>query len=233
MKVLIGYSMRSGSTVLAHVLGGHTRVRAYGDLSSMLALPRLAVPEAGRTLVVKPPDLVFLGRRLDARRHFDRGIWLTRDPRDSYLSALDSGYAYLFRRPGPFEAGIDVGFLHRWRRIHAHYLERPQRWHLLRYEDLAREPSERLARLQAHLELPVETLLPFRFRRRDLLNGGDYKVARTRELRPDGIGRHRHRLTRAQREVFAHHLGAEMAALDYAAGPERAATAPAGVQGVA
>jgi hypothetical protein len=217
MRVLIGYSMRSGSTVLAHVLGGHSRVRAYGDLSSVLAMPGLARPSEDRTLIVKPPDLVFLGRRFDPRRFFDRGIWLARDPRDSYLSALDSGYAYLCRRPGPFKQGIDTGFLERWRRVHAHYFECPSRWHLLRYEDLARQPSARLAELQTHLDLPVETLLPFRFRRRDLLNGGDYKVARTRNLRPDGIGRHRRVLTAAQQSVFRHHLGEEMSRLGYPA----------------
>jgi len=215
MRVLIGYSMRSGSTVLAHVLGGHSRVRSHGDLSSLLALPRLAVPGNGRVLLVKPPDLVFLHRRLDARAHFDRGIWLARDPRDSYLSALDSGYAYLFRRPGPFEEGIDVGLLQRWRRIHAHYLERPERWHLLRYEDLALNPSGRLARLQDHLGLERETLLPFRFRRRDLLNGGDYKVARTRTLCTDGVGRHRQALTAGQQALFHHYLGDAMAILGY------------------
>jgi len=215
MRVLIGYSMRSGSTVLSHVLGGHSMVRAYGDLSSALALARVAKARPDRTLVVKPPDLVFLGHRFDPRRFFDRGIWLARDPRDSYLSALDSGYAYLCRRPGPFEQGIDTGLLERWRRIHAHYFERPERWHLLRYEDLARQPSARLTELQAHLDLPAETLLPFRFRRRDLLNGGDYKVARTRNLRPDGIGRHRRVLTAAQQSVFRHYLGEAMEHLGY------------------
>lgn len=74
MEVLIGCSMRSGSTLRAHVLGGHSAVQAYGDLPSMAALPRPGFPDQGRTLVVKPPDLVFLSPRLDVRYRFDRKV---------------------------------------------------------------------------------------------------------------------------------------------------------------
>lgn len=215
MRVLIGYAMRSGSTVLTHVLGGHSRVRAYGDLSSLGAWPRLLLSRGGDTLVVKPPDLVFLQDGTGPLRWFDRGIWLVRDPRDSYLSSLESGYAYLFRRPGPFEAGIDVGLLHRWARIQRCYLAHARQWYLLRYEDLVRTPYATLAELQDWLELPRETLLPFRFRRRDLLHGGDYKVARTRHFSSAGTGRHRGELTDEQQAVFRWHLGTEMDALGY------------------
>lgn len=39
MKILICYSMRSGSTLLQHMLAGHDRLRATADLSSAAALP--------------------------------------------------------------------------------------------------------------------------------------------------------------------------------------------------
>jgi hypothetical protein len=48
--------------------------------------------------------------------HFDRYVWLVRDPRDSYLSAVESGYAYLFWPRGKKEMGIDVGLLKRWKK---------------------------------------------------------------------------------------------------------------------
>lgn len=216
MRVLIGYAMRSGSTLLAHVLGGHSRVRAYGDVSSIGALPKL-LRGADETVVVKPPDLLFLSSRFSLDGCFDRHIWLTRDPRDSYLSAVESGYAYLFRRPGPFRDGIDVGLLKRWSRIHRRYLDHPDRWRLVRYEDLARHPLPTLDGLLAYLGLPRETLLPFQWRRSHWLRGGDYKIARTRNVTTRGIGRYRETLTAAQQQVFADILGDEMRVLKYAA----------------
>jgi len=214
MKVLVGYAMRSGSTLLAHVLGGHSRVRAYGDLSSVAAVPRLT-RRCEDTLVVKPPDLVFLSPRVCPERWFDRGVWLTRDPRDSYLSTVESGYAYLFRRRGAMCHGIDTGLLERWARIHRRYLDNPDAWHLVRYEDLTREPEATLRRLLDYLELPAETLLPFQWRRRDWLQGGDYKIARTRNISARGVGRHRAELDGPQRRVFAEQIGAEMDAMGY------------------
>lgn len=214
MRVLVGYAMRSGSTLLAHVLGGHSRVRAYGDLSSILSVPRL-LRQPEQTLVVKPPDLVYLAGGLPLHRYFDRAVWLTRDPRDSYLSAVESGYAYLFRRPGLREHGIDTGLLERWARIHRCYFEDPDRWYLVRYEDLATRPADTLRRLQAHLGLPEEKLVPFRWRRRDLMRGGDYKIAHTRDVSPRGIGRYRGVMGPRQRAVFAAHLGPQIRALGY------------------
>jgi len=225
VKVLIGYAMRSGSTLLAHVLGGHSGVRAYGDLSSLAALPRLAGRGAG-TVVVKPPDLVFLGTRRSPLRYFDRAIWLTRDPRDSYLSALESGYAYWFRRPGPYRHGIDVGLVDRWARIHHHVLSAPDRWHLVRYEDFTAEPRRTLRRLLAFLDLPEERLLPFRWRRRDWLRGGDYKIAATRDVTPRGVGRHRRMLNASQQAVFHERVGEQMRALGYADGAAAPACRP-------
>ncbi len=230
MRVLIGYSMRSGSTVLAHALGGHSRVRACGDPSSLAALPRLPRPARDHTLVVEPPDLCFLSSRLDPLRYFDCGIWLVRDPRDSYLSTLESGYACLFRPPGPHEGGLDIGLLRRWARIQQRYLDEPGRWYLLRYEDLVRDPLATLARLQDHLELPREVPLPFRFRRRDFLRGGDHKIARTRHLSGDGIGRHADRPSAEQQALFARYLEPEMGALGYRIGPPAGRQVPAVVQ---
>ena len=133
LRVLIGYSMRSGSTLLAHILDQHSALRAYSDVSSLYVLGRMALCLPPRTNVcVKPLDIVYLRRRAGLTRHFNRFVWITRDPRDSYLSAIKSGYAYLFWRPGRIINGIDVGLLRRWRQVHRHLLSGRRGWHVVR-----------------------------------------------------------------------------------------------------
>lgn len=214
MKVLIGYSMRSGSTLLQHILGGHSQLRAFSDLSSMGVLaPILSGLPVGGNLCVKPMDLLYLQSKVDFYRHFDRFIWITRDPRDSYLSAVESGYAYWFQRPGPQEEGIDVGLLRRWGRIHRHLFEHRRRWHLVKYEDLAKNPEPVLTRIQDYLQLPQEQLLPYRpFSR---FHGGDFKLSQRPRVQADSVQRHRQRLNAAQRGVFQRHLGEALQALGY------------------
>jgi hypothetical protein len=224
MRILIGYSMRSGSTLLQHMLGGHSALRSLSDLSSLAALARiglgLRLPDH---LCVKPMDLLYLQRGIDCYRRFDRFVWLARDPRDSYLSAIESGYAYLFWPRGRPEAGIDVGLLERWRRIYRHYFEHPDRWYRLRYEDLVARPEPTLRALLDHLELAYEPLYPFS--RFTLLRGGDYKITRHRSISGRSRQRHCRELTAEQNAVFARHLGAEMRELGYLE-PQRRCWAP-------
>lgn len=214
MKVLIGYSMRSGSTLLQHILGGHSRLQGFSDLSSMTVLTRILAdwPVRGN-LCVKPMDLLYLQSRVDFYRRFDRLIWITRDPRDSYLSALESGYAYLFWKQGTLEQGIDTGLLRRWWRIHDHLFQHPERWYLVKYENLVEQPESVLAGIQDYLQLPRERLLPYRpFSR---LHGGDFKLSRRRGVAADSVQRHRQRLDDAQQGVFQRHLGERLQALGY------------------
>ena len=213
--ILIGYSMRSGSTLLQHVLDQHSQVRAFSDLSSFPALLRL---RAGRSydahVCIKPMDVFYLGRRPRLEPHFDKRIWLARDPRDSYLSTRSSGYAYLLWPPGRRVHGIDVGLLRRWKRIYRQYFQQPERWHLITYESLVRDPDRALAELLDYLDLNAEQLLPFKtpFRK---LNGGDYKLSQTRTVNPESAGRHREELTSDQQAVFRAYLGPEMERLGY------------------
>jgi hypothetical protein len=117
MRILIDYSMRSGSTLLQHILDQHSAVRSYSDISSS---PALASAWLGLRLkghhLIKPLDLLYLMPKTRLFDHFDRYVWLVRDPRDSYLSAVESGYAYLFWPRGKKEMGIDVGLLKRWKK---------------------------------------------------------------------------------------------------------------------
>lgn len=230
MRILIGYSMRSGSTLLEHVLDGHSQLRAYGDLSSILALSRRFGPRRDRGhICVKPMDLLYLQQAFDFYRHFDKFIWLARDPRDSYLSTIESGYAYLFWLPGRRCCGIDTGLIKRWQRIYRHYFERRDSWYLVRYEDLAERPHTTLECLLEYLELPHETLIPFaRFSRR---HGGDYKLSRRSTISGHSAQRFRHELTVDQLDLFDSLLGGEIAGLGYPSGtpanaPASAATSP-------
>lgn len=214
MKILIGYSMRSGSTLLQHILNQHSQIRSFSDLSSNLALVRILLqrhPEGNYCM--KPMDLVFLGKRCPLLRYFDKFIWISRDPRDSYLSSLESGYAYLFWLPGRKEHGIDVGLLRRWKRIYRHFFRERERWHWIRYEDLVSDPDRTLAGLLDYLELPHETLLPFS--RFNLANGGDHKLRHTRTVKAKSVARYRKEMSQLQQQIFKKHLGREMEQLGY------------------
>ncbi|MCG5496963.1 sulfotransferase family protein [Ectothiorhodospira variabilis] len=214
MRVIIGYSMRSGSTLLAHILSGHSQARAYSDISSNWALVRIALGlQPPGMICIKPVDLLYLQRHVRLWDRYDRRIWLARDPRDAYLSSVESGYAYLLWRRGRREEGIDVGLLKRWRRIYDTYLDDPDPWYRIHYEDLVARPDATLAGLMNYLDLPHETLYPFQTF--DILHGGDYKIARSNTVRDDSRHRYQRELTPAQLEVFDRYLGDHMRALQY------------------
>lgn len=214
MKILIGYSMRSGSTLLQHILNGHSMLRSYSDLSSFWMLVRslTGFKPAGH-VCIKPMDLLYLQSSINFYRHFDRFIWLARDPRDSYLSAIESGYAYLFWPPGRKCEGIDAGLLKRWRCIYRHYFEHPERWYLVKYEDLVTSPDKTLKKLLDHLHLPYEKLYPFEpF---DRLHGGDFKIANHTNLTSESARRHQRELNSRQNTLFSRLLREEMKMLGY------------------
>jgi hypothetical protein len=216
MRILIGYSMRSGSTLLQHLLNEHSRLRSFSDISSLPVLATLACGIRLDGLCVKPLDLFYLPRRAPVLGWFDRHVWLARDPRDSYLSSIASGYAYLFQRRGDLEHGIDVDLLRRWRRIYRHYFRHRRTWRLVRYEDLAERPEPTMARLLEDLGLSREPVTEFR--RFSLLSGGDWKLRRAGRVHAGSVGRHREQLTPDQQKVFTRHLGREMARLGYEPG---------------
>lgn len=213
-RILIGYSMRSGSTLLQHILNQHSRICSFSDLSACLAFAKiLAGMRFNYHVCVKPMDVIFLGRKRSYLRYFDKFLWLARDPRDSYLSSLESGYAYLFWQRGRQEHGIDVGLLKRWRRVYRHYFGNEHVWHLVKYEDLVADPDRTLASLLTYLNVPVESLLPFdKFK---LVNGGDYKLRNTRTVQNSSVGRYLWELDVKQLKVFERYLSPEMEKLGY------------------
>jgi hypothetical protein len=213
-RILIGYSMRSGSTLLSHVLGQHSQIESYSDLSAFGALARLAMkPSPGRHLCVKPMDVFYLSQHPRLMPQFNRFVWLTRDPRDSYLSTVESGYAYLLWPPGRRIVGIDTGLLRRWQRITQRYLACPDLWHRVRYEELTSRPDEVLGSLFDYLGIPSEELLPFdRFK---LRRGGDYKIRDSSNIHSSSVQRWKAELNDEQRELFASMLGPTMKKLGY------------------
>lgn len=216
MKILIGYHQRSGSTLLQHMLNGHSEIRSFSDANSFLLLPALLSgysPEGN--ICIKPMDNFFLFRSRFLYRRFDKFIWLARDPRDSYLSALEAGFAYgsSLWLPGRKIHGIDVGLLHRWKRVYRHYFQLKNRWHLVRYEDLVSNPDPVLHDLFAYLELPYEKVYPFR--KFNLAAGGDPKLVKTKTIHKKSVSRYQERLTGPQLRVFEKLLGKKMRALGY------------------
>ena len=95
MKILIGYSQRSGSTLLQHILGQHSQIHSYSDGTSLIVLPALMAGCEPKqfSICVKPMDFFFLLHRREFYQKFDKFVWIARDPRDAYLSAFEVGYA--------------------------------------------------------------------------------------------------------------------------------------------
>jgi len=158
-------------------------------------------------------DVLFLGNKVPMMSKFDKLVWLCRDPRDSYLSTIESGYAYRAWPKGKKVRGIDAGLLNRWKRIHKHYFENPTTWHKVRYEDLVSEPTQTLTNLFEFLEIEYEELLPFdKF---DYNNGGDYKICDTNNVQTKSKHRYKRELKANQLKLFDKLIGEEMDILGY------------------
>jgi hypothetical protein len=216
-NILIGYAMRSGSTLLQHILNEHSLIHAYSDFNSLFVLPpTIAGLRSNVNRVVKPLDLFYVYIRGSFYERFDKFIWIARDPRDSYLSAEEAGpiYQYLFWRPGERKHGIDLGLLERWKRTYHHYFDDETRWHLIKYEELVTRPRRILRRLFAYLELPFEKVYPFR-RFRLYRAGGDYKLRNTKDIHSKSVGRYRNCLSADQQSIFRKVLGPQIQRLGY------------------
>jgi hypothetical protein len=209
--------MRSGSTLLQHILHQHSQIRSFSDLNSLFVLPAmLSDYQPDSNWCLKPIDLLYLYTQRPFYDHFDKFIWITRDPRDAYLSASEAGltFMYLMWFPGKKEQGIDVGQLERWKRIYQHYFKNPKRWHLIRYENLVTRPRRVLKRLFRYLEVPFEQVYPFNpFRW--FGSGGDPKLKKTRTIHKKSVARYQDQLSGPQLTIFKKYLGQEMNKLGY------------------
>ena len=206
--------MRSGSTLLQHLLGGHSKLRSVGDITSFIPFMRILMGlKPNYNICVKPVDLLYLQNRVNFYKYFDKFVWIARDPRDTYLSTIESGYAYLFWPHGKIIHGIDIGLLKRWRLIYQHYFEHNETWYLVKYEDLVINPTHTLKKILNYLGLPYERLIPFqRFHR---IHGGDYKIRRFSTVSPHSLYRHKTELTQSQIHVFENYLSDAMRILGY------------------
>lgn len=214
MKILIGYYQRSGSTLLQHILNEHSMVRSYSDVSSLFIIPvLLAGFKPSERVCIKPLDVFFMISPESFYQKFDKFIWLARDPRDSYLSAFEIRFAYNFWFPGKRLRGIDVGLLKRWRLVYHQYFKNPQRWYLVRYEDLVSKPKQVLIDLFSYLEVPYEDVYPFH--KHNLLSGGDPKLRRTKSIHNKSIFRYKKQMPQQQQQVFILFLQNEMQRLGY------------------
>ena len=213
MRILIGYSMRSGSTLLQHILHQHPKISSYSDLNSLLILPPLVCGVPLNNVCVKPMDLFFLGQSIFFRNRFDRFVWITRDPRDSYVSSIEYKWASAIWPKGRRVKGIATGLVRRWKRVYRHYFTEPERWHLVRYEDLATKPEETSAKLLEYLGLPHHNVVDFGHFKG--LGGGDMKLRKENTVHPKSVFRFRRVLSMEQQQVFADMIGGEMRQLGY------------------
>lgn len=214
MKILIGYHQRSGSTLLQHMLNEHSQIRSFSDVTSLFILPFILLGYQPQGHVcVKPLDIYFLLNSSRFYERFDKFIWLARDPRDSYLSAFEIKFAYNFWFPGRKLRGIDVGLLKRWQMIYRQYFRHPERWHLLRYEDLVTKPGETMGKLFEYLGLPFEGV--DKFERFNLLAGGDPKMVKTNQVHNKSVHRYQAQMSKPQQNVFLRFLRREMRRLGY------------------
>mgnify|MGYP001556061278 CR=1 FL=1 len=216
MKILIGFHQRSGSTLLQHILNSHSKVSAYSELDSVLVLPLiLGGYPLPQVMAIKPWDGFFLRRPKLFYRRFDKFIWLARDPRDTYLSEMEKGYTFgakFWMRDKEIH-GVNVGLLKRWKQIYQTYFRNRDRWHLVRYEDLATNPEPTLQALFAYLDLPYEKVYPFK--KYNVLKGGDDKLAKTRTIHKKSVSRFKEQMAPKQIRVFKKFLGNEMRELQY------------------
>lgn len=214
MKILIGYHQRSGSTLLQHMLNEHSLIRSFSDHTSLYLLPAILCGyQPKHRVCVKPLDVFFFLNSDLLYQHFDKFIWLARDPRDTYLSAFEIKFAYNFWFPGRKLRGIDVGLLKRWKLVYRQYFRAPKRWHLVRYEDLVIKPLEMLRSLFDYLEVPFENVN--QFGRFNLLAGGDPKMRQTDRVHNKSVQRYRMQMPRSQQQVFGWFLRREMKRLGY------------------
>jgi hypothetical protein len=214
MKILIGYAQRSGSTLLQHILNEHSQISSYSDANSLLVLPAILSgykPESN--VCVKPLDFLFMLRSPLIYRRFDKHIWIARDPRDSYLSAMEIGFSYFFWLPGKKVGGVDTGQIKRWKLVYEQFFLNRRRWHLVHYEDLVTNPEPVLQKMFEYLELPYEKVFPFpKF---NLLSGGDPKLLKTKTIHKKSVKRYRKEMPRRQQRVFKMIIGKEMRKLGY------------------
>jgi hypothetical protein len=216
-NILVGYSMRSGSTLLQHLLDQHSQIHAYSDFNSLFVLPSaLLGKRSSYHRVIKPLDLFYLYSRSPFYKRFDKFIWIARDPRDAYLSAEEAGplYKYFLWLPGKRRFGIDTGLLRRWKRTYRHYLRNQERWFLIKYEDLVTQPRIVLKKLFRFLEVPFEKVFPFQpFSL--FPAGGDYKLGKTSSVHTKSVGRFHTGLNAKQKRLFRNLLGREIKQLGY------------------
>jgi hypothetical protein len=205
--------MRSGSTLLQHILDQHSQIDSYSDLSSIPQIPLVMLGIGPKNICIKPVDLFFLYNTRWLFTSFEKMIWIARDPRDSYTSAIESGYAYILWLKGQVVEGIDTGLLDRWRKVYERYLEKPEKWYLVKYEDLTTTPDAVIAGILDYLELPQEQLLPFK--KYKLSSGGDYKIVETKTVSNKSVGRYKKKITPAQAAVIEAYLAPEMKMFGY------------------
>ncbi len=219
-SVLLGYHRRSGSTLLMNLMKAFDSLTIYGEMPSIPIMMRYILGNArvNNNICAKPMDLFYLLYPENFKKFyksFDKFVWITRVPMDTYLSEIETGYMYLSYLSRKEVEGIRTKFFERWKKVYSHYFANEEKWHLIRYEDLTTDPARTFERLSEYLDLdhsPDKLEL-------DILDikwdGGDTKILNTDGIHTNSTFRYEEDMTDKQIELFVDELGEEMRRLGY------------------
>lgn len=218
-SILIGFHRRSGSTLMKSLMSMFEDINIYGETPSIPVLLRsvLGRGKVEDNTCVKPIDAFYLHPVVgyDYFDWFDKFVWISRIPMDTYLSDIGTGYMYLSYLSREEREGIRVKFFERWKRIYKHYFDNKDKWYLVRYEELTHDPYKVLNKLSDYLGLDYDHH-NFDLDKLDIRwDGGDTKILSTDTIHAQSRFRYEDEMTESQIELFRENLGSEMEELGY------------------
>lgn len=219
-SILIGFYRRSGSTLLMNLMKTFDSIDVYGEVHSLpimlKSLMRNDKPE--KDICLKPMDFVYLLLKSDYKKYFkvfDKFVWITRMPMDTFLSEMETGYMYLSHMSKKEKNGIRTKFFDRWKKIYSHYFDNDDKWYLIRYEDITDNPLKEFKDLSNYLDID------FNKEKLDLssLNvrwdGGDTKILKTNKIHKKSRYRYKNEMNDKQINLFDDYIGNEINKLGY------------------
>ncbi len=219
-SILLGYHRRSGSTLLMNLMKAFDSLTIYGEMPSIPIMIRYILGDArvNNNICAKPMDLFYLAYPENFRRfynNFDKFVWISRIPMDTYLSEMETGYMYLSYLSKKEVRGIRTKFFDRWKKVYSHYFANEDKWHLVRYEDLTENTAETFEELSRYLDLDHS---PKKLQLDSLdvkWDGGDTKILNSDSIHTKSASRFKEEMKDEQIDLFKDRLGDEMERLGY------------------
>ncbi len=203
-----------------NLMNAFDSLKVYGEVPSIPIMLRYVLGNVRikKNICVKPMDIFYIAYPENFKRFyktFDKFVWISRMPMDTYLSDMETGYMYLSYLSRKEREGIRVKFFDRWENVYSHYFANEDKWHLVRYEDLTNDTAETFNALSDYLGLD------FSPEKLDLealnLNwdGGDTKILETGDIHTKSRFRYKKEMHEGQIDLFMNRLGEKIARLGY------------------